>query len=329
MIEMLSKKSHKYHKRSKKRPYFEGWYFKHVSSINDFTMSVICAISRSNNEDDDHSFIQIITGPEYKSYYIRFDIDEFKYNKTCFEVQIGKNFFSEHHMYLDIENDDIEIKAELNYDNHLNIDSNVYSPTIMGPFSYLPNMQCNHSVISLQNRVSGEIILGDFMYDMKDATGYIEKDWGHTFPESYIWLQGSTEINEKKKVTFMCSIASIPLGGLSFTGLIANITVYDKQYRFATYNSAKIIRLKKDGNSIEVVLKKNGYKLYIVAQSDSYEVLKAPTDTGMDRDIYESVSGEIYLKLYKDKKILHHGTLFDCGMEISEIKNLETEDEEK
>jgi hypothetical protein len=327
MIELLAKKSYKYHECSNKRPFFEGWYFKHVSSKYNFVIAIICAVSRSKDETDDHCFIQIITEPQYKSYYIRFGIDEFKYNKKCFEVQIGKNFFSQHHIYLDIKNDDIEIKADLHYNDHLYLDYNVFSPTIMGPFSYLPNMQCRHGVLSLQNRVSGEIILGDILYDMNDATGYIEKDWGRTFPESYIWLQGSTEILETKRITFMCSIANIPLGSVSFIGLIANITIDDKQYRFATYNGAKIVSINKIKNGIEIVLKRNEYMLYIKAISKNYEALIAPSDTGMDRKIYESISAEINLKLMKDKKILYKDILFDCGMEISELKDLEINNE--
>jgi hypothetical protein len=231
-------------------------------------------------------------------------------------------------MYLDIENNDIEIKADLNYKDHIYLDNNVFSPTIMGPFSYIPNMQCNHGVLSLQNRVSGEIILGDILYEMNDATGYIEKDWGRTFPQSYIWLQGSTEIVESRRITFMCSIASIPLGSFSFTGLISNITIDDAQYRFATYNHSKITTIKKITNGIEVILQRNSYTLNIVAMSKNYETLLAPSKDGMDRKIQESISAEINLRLAKDKKIIYEGTLFDCGMEITELKDLEINEED-
>ena len=123
---LLPTKSQLYHGIEGVRPYFEGWYFKHVSKRGKLTIAVICGISKVADEKNDHSFIQIITGPVFKSYYIKFKPDEFTYNKYKFEIQIGKNHFSNYKIHLDIENCDIKIAADLKYFRHIFLEKNIF-----------------------------------------------------------------------------------------------------------------------------------------------------------------------------------------------------------
>ena len=39
------------------------------------------------------------------------------------------------------------------------------NPNIMGPFSYIPFMECNHAILSMQNNANGSININD--YEMK------------------------------------------------------------------------------------------------------------------------------------------------------------------
>ena len=319
---LLASKPELYHGRKNSRPYFEGWYFKNVSLNDDLIIAVICGVSRSNKKDDDHSFIQIILGPIYKSYYIKLPYEKFLYNNNFFEVQIGKNLFSAYQMHLDIDEADILLKADLNYFNHLHIARSFSMPSIMGPFSYLPNMQCNHEVISLKNTINGKIFLNNKFYDMNKAVGYIEKDWGCAFPQSWIWLQGNISKKTTCDTALMISIANIQYGIFNFKGLIAVITFEDEEFKFATYNNARIKSIKQNENGVELMLSRYQFKLKINAKTGGFEKLLAPTLGGMDRIIYESVSAEITYELKKSDNIICSGRLINCGMEISEIDKL-------
>lgn len=65
------------------------------------------------------------------------------------------------------------------------------NPNIMGYFNYIPNLECNHEVVSMNHSLNGEIIINGESIDFNHGKGYIEKDWGRSFPEKYIWIQSN------------------------------------------------------------------------------------------------------------------------------------------
>jgi hypothetical protein len=318
---ILAKKPHLYHGIEKTRPYFEGWYFKHTSTKEAFVLSVICGVSRSKDPKDDHSFIQIITGPAHKSTYIRFPYSDFKYDNDDFRVTIGDNAFSYDRIHLDINNKDISIQADLEYASHIYLESTFLCPSIMGYFSYFPDMECNHGILSMKNNVHGQVIIDGVPHSMDNAAGYIEKDWGESFPKAWIWLQGNVSETHPES-SFMCSVASIPLGVFSFTGFIGIIDTGERQYRFATYNSSKIAYIIKKDKGVELLIKRKDQSIKIAAYTESFDTLIAPTRNGMDRELYESVSGEIDVELIQNGKTIFEAHYRGCGIEVSEIGDL-------
>lgn len=308
-----------YHGTKNSRPYFEGWYFKHTSDKKSFSMAVIPGVSRAKFKEDDHCFVQIMLND--KSYYIRYSYEKFRYNKKAFEVYIDKNYFSMDRIHLDIDNKDIKIKADIKYDNLTLLESSPFSPSIMGFFSYFPSMQCNHGVLSLRHNVSGSVKVNDAKIDLDGFTGYIEKDWGEAFPDNWIWLQCSSSISSNESISFMCSIANIPFGLLKFTGLIAVIGIGSKQYRFATYNNSRVKSITKKENRVDILIEKFNQTLQIIAETQKGSLLKAPSKTGMKRDIYESLNATISICLTQNEKTVYEGTHTNGGMEISEIEN--------
>ena len=113
----------------KNNNYFEGWYFKNTS--NNLNISFIPGINITKNKKG--AFIQVIT--ESTSYYINFDINDFYYSNYPFYIKIGSNLFSKDKIHIDINNKDICILGDLNYTNGKNINTNIFSPNIMGIFS--------------------------------------------------------------------------------------------------------------------------------------------------------------------------------------------------
>ena len=59
--------------------------------------------------------------------------------------------------------------------------------------------------------------------------GYIEKDWGCSFPKTYIWCQGNNF--EKSNASFMLSIANVPFKMFNFRGMICVLLIDDKEYK--------------------------------------------------------------------------------------------------
>ena len=61
----------------------------------------------------------------------------------------------------------------------------------MGPFKYLPKMECKHNIFSMNNQVNGKIIINGQEYLFNNDLGYIEGDYGTSFPNNYIWIQAN------------------------------------------------------------------------------------------------------------------------------------------
>lgn len=292
--------------------YFEGWYFKNTN--NDYSISFIPGINIEKGEAK--AFIQVITCNS--SYFINYDINDFKFNINPFYIKIGKNIFSEDSIQIDIYDNiqNIKINGDINYSNSKNIKTNFFQPNIMGPFSYIPNMECNHAILSMKNRVNGKISINDRKFDFHNGIGYIEKDWGCSFPKSYIWCQGNNF--KKTHASFMISIADIPFKSLKFKGLICVLNVEDKEYKFTTYNNTKIEEYKVNNNSINITLKKGNYYLNIKSENKAGLKLSAPVKGKMKKDIYESISSKITLSLKKKDTVIFNDMSTNCGMEIVE-----------
>lgn len=290
--------------------YFEGWYFK--NSTKKDTISFIPGISISSNEKK--AFIQVITN--YKSYFISYKIEEFQFSNKPFYIKIGDNFFSKNRIRINIEDrkKKLKIKGELRYSNRKNIKVNFLSPNIMGPFSFLPFMECNHVILSMKNEVNGFMKINKKELLFENGIGYIEKDFGTSFPKSYLWIQGNCF--STKDTSFMLSIANIPFVYREFRGIICVLIVLDKEYRFTTYNGTKIEKYKVNNKEVNISLKKGNYHLYIHSLNNSSQKLVAPRKGKMNKDILESVNATLEVSLYFYEKLIFKDMSSNCGLEI-------------
>lgn len=291
-----------------KKCYFEGWYFKNTRK--DISISFIPGIHIENGEKS--AFIQIITNSS--SYYISYSFNDFQFSYDPFFISIGNNFFSLEKIKIDIQDKNISINGELYYDNHIKIERNFFSPNIIGPFSFFPFMECNHAILSMKHEITGFLIINDKKYDFNSGIGYIEKDWGSSFPTSYIWTQANNFQN--KNASFFLSVATIPLSRFSFTGFICDFILDNKEYRFATYNSSKLIKLKVSKNNFNIKLKNKDFTLHIYSNNKNSFSLKAPRCGAMQKEIFESIDSNVYVYLSQKENILFEGESKNAGLEI-------------
>lgn len=295
---------------SANKNYFEGWYFK-----NSNHKSVISFIPGINiNRKEKKAFIQVITIDS--SYYVNYKFEDFSFHLNPFYIKIGHNYFSKDKIHIDIKDisQNITIYGDIKYKNNMNIKSNWFSPNIMGPFSYISSMECNHAILSMKSKTDGLITINNKDINFDNGVGYIEKDWGCSFPKTYIWHQANEF--QKKKAAFMISIADIPFKLLHFKGLICSLIVDNKEYRFATYSNTKIKRYEVNDNLINITLKKGKNYLYIKSKYTKGLKLSAPVKGKMNKDIFESLSSMISLTLKKGNKTIFSDKSINCGLEI-------------
>lgn len=280
---MISKDIHK-----RKKSFFEGWYFKH--QYNDFSISLIPGINISK-DGKRYAFIQVITNND--SYNIKYKFEDFSISKDRLTIKIKDNIFSKSGVILNIKDINVKIKAQLKYNNITSIKRD-----IMGPFALIKFMECNHEVISLHHEVNGILNINNKEIKINNGIGYIEKDYGTSFPKTYLWVHCNDFKNEK--VSIMVSIADIPFLGLGFKGCIASILYKDKEYRMATYNGVKIIDYNENG----LTIKRGSYKLHIDIENNNVKKLFAPNQGEMKRVIYEAIACSGRFRFYKKNKLI-------------------------
>lgn len=298
--------------------YFEGWYFKHVSSDLKNIISIIPGISKGR---DSHGFIQVIISYSnygkiiLNTYYNRFSLESFSCSNNPFVLKIGNNIFNKEGIKLDFENEEILIKGKMEFSKFTPINRNLFSPNAMGFFAYFPFMECNHDIVSMNHRIKGLITINNKSYDFNNGKGYIEKDWGTSFPKEYIWLQ-SNHFGDRK-ASIMFSLAHIPFLGASFQGFICYLTFDGEEHRFATYNNSRVAKVNYSEDLLDIHVTKGAYKLIIKAKvSHDSGNLKAPINGDMSNMIKEGLCGSVHIILLKDSITIFEDTGNPCAIEI-------------
>ncbi len=303
--------------KNKKRRYFEGWYFKCISADRQNAIAIIpgMAIDPLGNRQ---AFIQVINAVTGKTGYHQFPYPEFKAGADRFDVEIENNRFNAQGLSLNVDTEAGSIKGRLTFHNSRPFPTGLKHPGIMGPFGWLPFMECYHAIIHLYHEIKGDIELDGQLLDFNGGVGYIEKDYGRSFPKTYLWLQASHF--EGGEASFVFSRANIPFLGMAFPGFFAYFTDFDGiAWRFATYNFSRLGKWEVDsvkGTCAGILEGPNG-ALVFKAQMAGGGRLRAPVDGLMDREIIESITARVWVRLINNQgDIIFESTSSEAGMEI-------------
>ena len=301
-----------YHGWGKSKKYFEGWYYKNISKDEKHAIAIIPGIAM-DAEGKQQAFIQILDGKNLTAQYHKFEASEFKPRDDKFELRIKDNFFSKEELHVKLPG----FEADLKFKGLVPWPSNWYSPGIMGPFSFIPFMQCYHGILSLDHQVDGKIKINNTSFDFNQGRGYMEKDWGSSFPSAYIWMQSNHF--EKEGISLKASVAKIPFMGTSFVGFIAGLYIDGKIIQFTTYNLTKLKKSFADKNTVEITLSNSKHNLNIRAERSAATSLASPILGFMDGRIEESMTSILHVEL-KDQRsgeIIFKGSGRNAGLELA------------
>ena len=295
-------------RRSKR--YFEGWYYKMVHQSGGHAFALIPGVS-IESEKERHAFIQLMDGTGGKSHYYEFPFEEFEADKKKLEVKIGDNFFSEKEVVINLP----DIKGQLNLSNITPLKRTTFNPGIMGWYSFTPMMQCYHGIVSMHHMVNGALVHDGSTWDYDNAVGYIEKDWGTSFPKCWFWTQCNTFKSDEKASVF-ASVAHIPWMGNYFIGYIAAIQIGDKLHRFATYNGAQF-KTRLEDDSLFLDFRKGNKILSVKSTKGIGAELKSPISGKMTGKVNESLQAKMEVELVENGKSIWHAYGENAGMEIA------------
>ena len=269
-----------YYGENRAGPYFEGWYFK-CQTKEGRAIALIPALHIDAKNRRSVS-LQVIT--DSGAWWLEYPNEAFSASPRRLWVQVGSNIFLDSEMRLEIEQPGISLRGKLDFGLFTPLKSD-----IMGPFRFLPNMECSHGVISMTHSLQGKLTLNGEVYDFTGGKGYIETDRGCAFPDAYLWAQCSWPHG-----SLMLSIATIPYAGICFKGCICAVIHDGKEYRLATYRGVRVKHWANNGAAIQ----QGKYRLEVEVLEEQPQMLRAPVNGQMRRAISESLCAKLRCRFW-------------------------------
>ena len=306
----------------KKNNYYEGWYNKIVDVKKDKSYAFIPTIAINRESNTSQAFIQILNGQTGEMHYIRHKLTKFEnLSNTEFSIRIDNSYFSAQGFLLDIDQNGIKIKGNIKYINPILWPRSFLQPNIMGILNYIPFLETYHGIVSMNHKLIGSLDINGTIVDFNGGKGYVEKDWGSSFPESYIWAQTNHFL--ETELSMVLSVALVPLFGVKIKGFFCVIWHKGTFYTFTTYTNAKVRFLSRPGKNIRLVIEDRKYFVDITIDKSNlkFTKLKAPKLGDMSFDIVETLSSRIKVHLYdrKNHKVILEDTGSNAGLDIYNI----------
>ena len=252
------------------RNYFGGWYFKCQNAKQ--TLSVIPAYHVTGGKPS--SSVQIIN--DEGAWNVPYSALDCRRSADGFTMRVGGSRFGQTSVRLSVHTPDCTAEGFLKF--------GALTPVhydIMGPFRFVPFLECRHDVRSLYHTVTGTVTVNGVCYRFERDDGYIEGDRGRSFPREYLWTHCFFEKN-----SLMLSVADIPFGLLRFTGVLCTIWWEGKEYRLATYLGARATEIGKG----KAVIRQGDEELTVQLLERQAHPLYAPMNGAMTRTVRESAS---------------------------------------
>jgi hypothetical protein len=169
------------------------------------------------------------------------------------------------------------------------------SPGVMGWYRFVPGMETYHGVLSMDHALTGALVVDGERIGFDGGRGYVEKDWGRSFPSSWVWAQSNSFGREGVSVS--ASVARIPWMTGAFVGHIAGLLLGGRLHRFATYTGARLTCVTTGRGTAHFALSDGREELELSIAGGSGCALAAPVLGEMSGRDDESLDGTIELTL--------------------------------
>jgi len=304
-----------YHGKGKHHNFFEGWYFKIVDKQHQNAFAFIPGVSLGKRGETPRAFVQFLSGEQESSHFFPFDMSMFRSDPRVFSVFVGPNHFHENGLEVNLQSQYNHIRGKISFGPLFGWPQPWYSPGVMGPFSFVPFLECNHGVVSMDHELSGEVDINGKTYDFTGGRGYIEKDWGRSFPKAWVWMQSNSF--DLPRTSLFLSIATIPWIGFRFTGFLCGFLLDGKLHRFATYTGASLSVSFPSEEEVQVQIQKAKTQLRIHAKKQPGSELLSPVRGSMQGRINESLASTIHVHFLQNGR-----TMFDQEGKCAGLENV-------
>lgn len=294
--------------------YFEGWYYKIADRNERFIGAIIPGVSFDKKGSNSHCFVQFLENSGSLGHYYVYDIEEFSYSPGHPEIRIGDSVFSLDKIEVNINDESSTIEGTLLFRDLKQWPVTMFSPGAMGWYAFVPLMECYHGVLSFDHLIEGQLDINGKALDLSGGKGYIEKDWGRSFPSYHIWMQ--TNHFKKPGTSLMVSIANIPWLCRSFDGFLVGFLYNGRLYRFTTYTGAKISRFTYEQDNLVIHVKSKAYRLEMEVHYKAGIELRTPVLGEMRGRLSESLSAETSVRFFSISNGINSLIYSDIGRHV-------------
>lgn len=272
---------------------FEGWFTKVDDRNQNFLFSVIWGYS--THRATGHAFLQFTSSLAHQTVYVRYPLEDLHMQPDPFVLRIGGNELSEQGMRLDFEAENVRVQGTFTFGAFTPIRTSFFRPNIMGWMTWFPN-ECNHAIISMAHRVDGNLRIGENTWALHSADGYIEKDWGRSFPREYVWVHA----NGWEDSAIVFSYATVPILGKYAKGFFLMLHHQGREYRFSSIEGARMLGFEVSQDAFQVTVRKGSRVVSVRARQANPVALASPSNGEMRNRIKESLDGTIEVRMTVD-----------------------------
>lgn len=296
---------------------FEGWYYKLVDRDARLALALIPGFAAGRAG---HGFVQAMAPALGLQAIYRFPLQDVRLDRRQLDVAVGPCRFRRDGLLVDLHGQH-EISGELRFEDIVPFPVKGLLRGPMGPFGMAPGMECYHGIVNVRERLRGTLRIDGQPVDFTGGAGYVEKDWGRSFPQAWVWLQGNHFARED--ACFLFSAAIIPWLTGSFLGFFALLFQGGRLHLLATYNGGRLEDLRCDQGSVHAKVRGRAGTLEVQARCDARGLLTAPQKGLMNRPIQESIDADVAVRLTApDGRTLFEGRSAHGGMECCETELL-------
>jgi tocopherol cyclase len=285
----------RYHGHGRRPPFFEGWYYKLVDAAGVARYAVIPGVFLSDDPAQAHAFVQFLDGATGGASYHRYPVDAFRAARRSLHVVVGGNRFTDRRIDLALDGEGRTVRGSVELGWLRPWPVRPWSPGIMGPYAFVPSMECNHGVVSFDHPLTGGLTVDGRDIDLTGGRGYIEKDWGAAFPAGYVWLQSNHFATVG--TSLVGSIAIIPWRRSAFPGFLVGLWHDGRLHRFATYTGARTEHLAITDDHVEWTVVDRRHRLRLRARRAEGGLLYGPTREAMGSRVGETMRATIAAQL--------------------------------
>ena len=289
---------------------FENWYFKLVDEKKEQTLGLLIEIQSTKQGKE--VTIQVVGNVVHEEICVHYPLESVKSRET--EIQIEDNVLGLEQITLNIKKENFHLKGELILNHHKRLTPSFWTPGLMGPYKYLPFLESYHEVISLDHTLMGSLWLNGNKIVFDEGKGYIEKSWGKTTPNVWLWAQCNQFKN--KDVALMIGVARLPIFFDYYTCFAIPIYYKDQLEIFSNYKGGHLSKLYRYKEYVHLIITQKNKVLDIKIYGSGEKSCTASKSSHMIRDVYACDTAKIEVLITENGQTVFEevGTL--CELEM-------------